>query len=220
MLAYKFRGSNQIALALDIVFNNRLYCAEWGKLNDPMEGAFGYSYDSTEERDFSKEVADIIRRTKQIKVCSLSKTFDRHLLWAHYASGFEGLAVEVELPDNSPEVKTVEYGGVFAHLPIQGHIDAGLAAEQVLCSKYSEWKYEQEVRILHADQWYRLQNPVKRIIAGHRMNPALFEALRIICDHKGIMLNRTGIGDEGIDADFVPPLSEEEKKKKRLGTRG
>jgi hypothetical protein len=78
----------------------------------------------------------------------------------------------------------------------------------VLSSKYQEWAYEQEVRILQHDEWHILPTPVKRVIAGHRMNPALFEALRIICEHKGITLNRTGIGDDGIDADYVPPLSE------------
>jgi len=47
---------------------------------------------------------------------------------------------------------------------------------------------------------------VRRIIVGQRMNPSLFEALRIVCEHKGITINRVGIGDEGIDADHVPKL--------------
>ncbi len=207
MKAYKFRASSQIPFALDIIFNNRLYCSDWRTLNDPMEGMFVYSYRSSDEHDYIKDVDEIVRQKKRLKVCSLSKTFDCHLLWAHYASGFDGLAIEVELPEESPFVKHVEYRGVFGYVAFDGTLSPSQAAEQVLSSKYNEWQYEQEVRILQENEWYRLESPVSRVIAGHRMNPALFEALRIICGHKGIELCRTGIGDEGIDADHVPPLA-------------
>lgn len=204
--AYKFRSSSQIGFALDMIFNNRLYCSDWSNLNDPMEGIFGYSYSSTSPTDYSEKVAEIIREQKRIRICSLSLTYDSHLLWAHYASGFDGLAVEVELPATSPKVKKISYGGVFSVLPMSDEMSATKAANAVLTSKYQEWSYEQEVRILNHSEWYKLKTPVKRIIAGHRMNPALFETLRIVCHHKNVTLNRTGIGDEGIDADYVPPL--------------
>jgi hypothetical protein len=173
-----------------------------------MEGMFVYSYRTTDERDFKEEVAKIVKYKQRLKVCSLSKTFDCHLLWAHYASGFDGLAIEVELPDRSPVVKNVEYRGVFAPVSLENPVRADRTAAQILSSKYREWSYEQEVRILQHQDWYLLTKPVTRVIAGHRMNPALFEALRIICERKQITLNRTGIGDEGIDADYVPPLNE------------
>jgi hypothetical protein len=35
------------------------------------------------------------------------------------------------------------------------------------------------------------------------MNPAMLEALRIICQKKSVALARTGVGDEGIDADPI-----------------
>lgn len=213
MLAYKFRSPSQLPYALDIILNDRLRCADWRRLNDPMEGMFVYSYRSTDERDYSEQVDDIVRNKRRLLVCSLSQTFDSHLLWAHYAAGFEGLAIEVELPNHSPKVKLVKYRGVFAQVSIGDTLDTSQAAEEILSSKYREWKYEQEVRILQSDEWYQLQSSVKRVIAGHRMNPALFEALRIICESKGIALNRTGIGDEGIDADYVPPLSKKSTSK-------
>jgi hypothetical protein len=43
------------------------------------------------------------------------------------------------------------------------------------------------------------------------MQPAVLDALQIICERKDITLNRTGIGDEGIDADFLPPLEQRER---------
>lgn len=203
MRAYKFRGSDQFDLALDIIFNNRLYCSDWSRLNDPMEGSFVYSHSSADETDYKSIVQEIIEKKQQIRICSLSKTFDCHLLWAHYASGFGGLAVEVELPEGDARINDVVYRGVFGHLAMNNGLDPSQAAHEVLSSKYSEWKYEQEVRVLNHGEFFQLPTPVKRVIAGHRMKPALFEALRIICESKGVGLYRTGIGDEGIDADRV-----------------
>jgi hypothetical protein len=166
-----------------------------------MEGMFAYSYRSTDEEDHSNTVAEIIREKSRLLVCSLSATFNCHLLWAHYASGFTGVAVEVELPDVDPRIRTVQYRGVFA--AVNGPLDPVIAAEQILWSKYNEWAYEKEVRILQPEKWYHLTTPVNRIIAGHRMPPAIFEALRIVCKQCRITLARTGIGDMGIDADVV-----------------
>ena len=208
MLAYKFRAPSQIEYTLDIFFNNRLFCADWTRLNDPMEGIFSYSHYTTDETDYSVLLDEIKVEKKRIKICSLSKTFDCHLLWAHYANGFSGMAIEVELPDKSSEVTEVTYRGVFAHIELHNQKIPSQTAQMILSSKYKEWEYEKEVRILSQDQWYKLQIPVRRIIVGHRMNPSLFEALRIVCEYKGIVLDRTGIGDEGIDADPVPKLGE------------
>jgi len=204
MIAYKFRSSSQIAHALDIVFNNRLYCSDWSKLNDPMEGMFAYNHLSTAQPDLlEKEVAKIVREKKRLRVCSLSTTFNSHLLWAHYASGFDGLAIEVELPNNPQLIKRVKYGGVFAFISLEDNRPAYKLANFILTSKYKEWKYEKEVRVLNQEEWFQLETPVKRIIAGHRMHPALFETLRIVCAQRSISLCITSIGDKGIDADLV-----------------
>ncbi len=215
MKAYKFKAAQQIPHAFDIIFNNRLYCADWSALNDPMEGMFAYSYKSAKEDDVKRTVASIVREKQQIRVCSLSETFDCHLLWSHYASGFSGLAIEVELPDDSPEVRKVNYRGVFAGLTMDGHVDPQQAAEDILGSKYVEWSYEKEIRVLHrGGEYFPLASPVRHIIAGHRMEPALFEALNFICHKKGIRFSRTGIGDEGIDADHVAPPRENEEPRR------
>jgi hypothetical protein len=168
-----------------------------------MEGMFAHS--SRPDADDPKKLIDeIIREKQRIKICSLSRTFDCHLLWAHYASGFDGVAVEVDLPDRSSQVKTVAYRGVFAGVSIEHIVNPAKTARKILASKYREWEYEREVRILHHGEWFPLKRPVQRVIAGHRMQPSLFRALQIVCHQKGIPFCKTGIGDEGIDADVVP----------------
>ncbi|MGD9874527.1 MAG: hypothetical protein AB7T27_09695 [Kiritimatiellia bacterium] len=57
MKAYKFKSAAQIPHALDIILNNRLYCADWSSLNDPMEGVFSYSYKETKEEDVRERIA-------------------------------------------------------------------------------------------------------------------------------------------------------------------
>ena len=184
MLAYKFRSPSQIEFTLDILFNDRLYCADWSTLNEPMEGEFIYSHKSTDETDYSTKLDQIRIEKKKIYICSLSKTYDSHLLWAHYADGFSGMAIEVELPDNSKEITSVEYGGVFSYVDITADFLPSDKARHILSSKYEDWSYEKELRILHDSHQYKLPTPVRRIIVGHRMNPSLFEALRIICEKK------------------------------------
>jgi hypothetical protein len=208
VLAYKFRGPEQIEFALDMLFKNRLYCADWSSLNDPMEGAFVHGKHQSDKTDYSRILTEIEDHKSELRVCSLSTTFDCHLLWGHYANGFRGLAIEVDLPDDAPEVVQVQYGDVFGYVRLSEDIRPEIEARAVLSSKYVDWSYEQEVRILQTAPWYKLEVPIKRIIVGHLMNKSLFDGLRIICEHKGIEINRTGIGDTGIDADSVPLLGE------------
>lgn len=204
MRAYKFRNATNIEFALDILLNKRLYCADWRDLNDPMEGMFVYSTRGREPRaqQVVKGIGDAKRR---YKVCSLSRDFQSHLLWAHYAGGFDGLAIEVDLPDDDPDVRPVEYEGVFAFLDMDDVRSEDEAARRILFSKYQEWRYEQEVRILSAEPYYHLARPIRRVIVGPRMNEALFRTLYMVCEREGIVFTKVGIGDEGIDADAVRP---------------
>jgi hypothetical protein len=205
MRAYKFRSAAQIEFALDILINNRLRCSDWRTLNDPMEGMYVYAYAPGGERR-AERIADAIGSAKsQYKVCSLSRTFQPHLLWSHYAGGFSGLAIEVELPP-APNIQRVRYRGVFEFLDMDAVRDQDEAARRILFSKYKEWRYEEEVRILSPGEWYHLDRKPLRVIVGHRMNLALQSTLALVCERMGIDFRRVGIGDEGLDADSVGDL--------------
>ncbi|MDX1699008.1 MAG: DUF2971 domain-containing protein [Melioribacteraceae bacterium] len=205
MKAYKFRSSEQIAFAFDIIIKRRLYCSDWKDLNDPMEGMYAYNHSGN--TDIIAERVKGIRKSKeQYKICSLSETFDSHLLWAHYAGGFNGVAIELNLPDNDSNIKKVEHRGVYGYVDMNDFTSEEEAARTILFSKYDAWKYEKEIRILNRTNWYNLDNQVTRVIAGHRMSSALFEVLNITCTNLGIELCRLGIGDEGLDADYVKPF--------------
>ncbi|MGF7177011.1 DUF2971 domain-containing protein [Azospirillum doebereinerae] len=207
MKAYKFRAAAQIAFAFDIIINRRLYCADWKNLNDPMEGMFAYSYSHDQETEAQRIVKGVVESKNKYKVCSLSGTYDCHLLWSHYAGGFDGVAIEMNLPEGSRSIRPVEYRGVYAYLDLADVKREDDAARTILFSKYKEWEYEREIRILSDSEWYYLENPVTKVIAGPRMPDALFKVMNITCCSLGIEFCKVGIGDEGIDADYVEPPS-------------
>ncbi|EPG0609874.1 DUF2971 domain-containing protein [Vibrio fluvialis] len=209
MKVYKFRSSEQMSFVFDILFNQRLFCAEWHTLNDPVEGIavyYGRSGNSESIQNFMEKVENA---KNPLRVCSLSKTFDEHLLWAHYADGFSGLAIEFEIDPDEPDVVDMEYRGVFASVNSDDDRDPNSIAREVLSSKYSAWSYEKEIRILTTGTFYKLKNPITRVIVGHRMSKPLFDALRIVCEKLDIEVCRVGIGDEGLDADWVPRYGEQ-----------
>jgi hypothetical protein len=213
MRAYKFRSSTNIEFALDILLNRRLFCSDWRELNDPMEGMFVYSTHGRESHA-QRVVKGIGSAKSRYKVCSLSRDFQSHLLWAHYANGFDGLAIEVDLPDDNQDIRQVEYRGVFAFLDMDQVVDEDDAARRILYSKYNEWSYEEEVRILSSENYYQLERPIRRVIAGPRMNQALFQTIHMVCDKEGIEFTKVGIGDDGIDADFVPPADLQRRRRR------
>jgi hypothetical protein len=207
MKAFKFRGADQIPYALDIILKQRLFCSDWRALNDPLEGNFSYSYKtlSTEtghalnNSDYYDELAeDLVREKRKKKVCALSLTAESKLLWAHYASGYTGVALEVELPENDLRVVRVQYIGAF-NVDMNTGENSDSVVTRILSSKFDDWKYEQEIRIIQEDSWFPLTHAVSKVICGPRMNDAMFETFQIVCDSINIPLSRMHIDEEGID---------------------
>ena len=217
MKAYKFKSASQADHVFDLIINKRLFCAPLESLNDPMEGAFVYSCNAKDDSSAVDTLASNVNKAlKKLRVCSLSSTFDCHLLWAHYANGFNGVAIEIDLPDDHPQISEVTYRGVFGHFAYSASLTAEAAARQILASKYQEWRYEKELRVISEATWFDEDVTVSRIIVGHRVHPALFDALQMVCEREEVGFNKVGFGDEGIDADWVPSISERSERQSRV----
>ena len=210
MLAYKFRGADQVAFAVDIILNKRLYCSSPSKLNDPLEGFFSAMVFESIERA-KQAYRDVIQERSHLSVCSLSTTYDFIPLWAYYASNFTGLAIEVEIPADVAEVKHVRY----TNYPTLGSLpedNPGEAARESLCMKREEWRHESEVRIILDDRQTRaapyypltLDSPVRRLIVGQRMEPALLTTFKIVCKDQGIEICQAQLGPGGVSLVGVP----------------
>ena len=197
MLAFKFRAADNLHFVIDILVHRRLYCAASATLNDIREGDVRVGQDQGREVEIFEYGREVSTQLHELRVCALTRTIDNHLLWAHYAGGYSGLAFELDIPDE--DLGTVDYGDDFIFLSnFAGKSSAEAAARAVLLKKYKDWSYEQEVRIVTKTPYYALSRPIKRIILGSRASPALTAALQILCSHYHVELERMVIADWGI----------------------
>ncbi len=86
MTLYKYKSFENLACFLDIIVRKRLYGATIKELNDPMEGFFISENFSESEWETMKEAK------KKVRICTLSKTYDNALMWAHYAESIKAVA--------------------------------------------------------------------------------------------------------------------------------
>lgn len=178
--AYKFRALTNLEHVADIFCNTRFYAAQFFELNDPMEGIYNF-----EEGTKAEYINKIDKEKKKLRICSFSYDFHNVLLWAHYADGFNGICIEVELnnwPDS--EVAKVNYEP-FSPIFNDSHGQyAHFWPRIIFREKNSAWKYEKEVRVL-TNQEYVSQPVVeiKAVLLGSRTSEAVRKALfRIVPD--------------------------------------
>lgn len=204
MLVYKFRGVDRIDYLLDIIINERLFCASYGTLNDPYEGQAVFDRSKIYEavvhpeslsipglkefedsipanaraefmKNFMASVADY-RPPHLPGVCSLSTAIDDVRMWSHYASDHRGFAVEVDLPEEPP-IYSVRYLETLS--PADGMLPFNPVA--ALTRKSLHWAYEKELRVLFDKSYFPVQGRVRRLIAGHRTSVDLLQLLIKIC---------------------------------------
>lgn len=189
MSQFKFRSVEQFGYALDIIINRRLYCADWREMNDIMEGWAVPDVDKV----YSGKIAysKVVEAKGNMRVCSLSTTFNSHLLWAHYASGFKGMAIEVEVPaDLLTDVICLP--DISENFP--DTTDPELIAMECLRRKHTDWKYECEVRVIQCEKYIE-DVSVTRVIVGSRVDKVLLKTLHLVCGQQGIEF--CGLGFSG-----------------------
>lgn len=111
--AYKYRGGIGILdkdgksifeRDVNTIVNNQIYLPTKHELNDPTEGFFNddaiillleqhKNYSSEVKRQYN----GLIEKFENVGVYSLSKNNDNELLWAYYANGHTGFAIEYDV---------------------------------------------------------------------------------------------------------------------------
>ena len=179
MQLYKYKSLSNFEFVADILLNKRLFASDFNNLNDPMEGDFNRDYTSSE---YSKIITDEMRK---IKICSLSSNMNNPILWAHYADGFKGICIEVEIDESILTPHKITYSGFN---PIPSEEDRGLYgidekmtpsdwAIVALKSKNEAWQYEDE---------YRLFSDAKHISKGLTIT-AIYFGTRMSEVYKGLI---------------------------------
>ena len=125
MKLYKFRSlRSNFEFVLDILLNERLYCANYRNLNDPLEGMFsatqpGRAPVGLRFTEIPHFVEDLPRRSEETRVCSLSRPLTEMLLWSHYGDEHRGVAIEIDFTGaNEPLPRPVTYVDRIPGVPL------------------------------------------------------------------------------------------------------
>jgi hypothetical protein len=139
MRVYKFLDTH---FGLKSLSEKRLKISMLSDLNDPFE-LIPYDISDREHRRALQMTRSQLARHRGM-LC-FSADWRDPVLWAHYSDKHRGFCLGFELADEL--CHRVKY--VFRRMPFPHSITAKDAevAEAILFTKYSNWQYEQEVRV-------------------------------------------------------------------------
>jgi Protein of unknown function (DUF2971) len=176
MHLYRYIPIENLWRLLEIVLLNRLHCATWDQLNDPLEGRFELSFAGKRPEDHGRIVEHLESDRNTWRVSSLSKDPSHFLLWSHYANGHKGVAVEIWFEPTNTDVTEIRYtpfSSIFGE-----DTDLKSTHRHMFEGKTPEWKYEAEWRVITKQKYYPLDAPVKRILLGPKVEPERVKMLR------------------------------------------
>ena len=133
--------------ALSVIANQRMKVSSFDDLNDPFElHAVDLSDSGTRDkfRNFKRAV------TQQVGLLCFSKNWKSPLLWSHYANRHRGVALQFEVQDEiAHPVKYRKQRYLLDVNMVQGKSKFDREQiEAIWMSKYVQWSYEDEVRVL------------------------------------------------------------------------
>ncbi len=177
---YRYRSleNGKIDRELDAVRNGYLYCSEYKRLNDPMEGLFTSSRSLSRKRRYKEILDAIVDKKNEIGICSFSEVYNHELMWAHYASQFKGVCIAYNLsllckrlPQNVAFVR-MYYNEKIPTIGNTNKTPKELA-RMVLSYKNYKWLYEREWRMLgrSGELSYQDTDCVTRVYLGSRIDP-------------------------------------------------
>lgn len=181
MILYKFRNFFKQEHTLDILRDQRLYCAKYTDLNDPFEGMLyveGYGFDNDRfERVTTPQTVQsyLLENNLTPRICSLSSDPWNVMLWGLYAASSSGIAIEFDFSDHEPlEAKKVVYNenypfhqeGVSYFHDEEFHEVGPPSLESILLNKSARWGYEAEYRIITDKEYFSVSGLISRVIVG------------------------------------------------------
>jgi hypothetical protein len=188
MKLYKYRSLKNMEFVLDIIINERLHCAPYSELNDPLEGIFfSLYYPSVTIEPFGsisksgtniktvRSVKDLPFSVERSRICSLSAGLSDVRLWSYYADAHQGVAIEIDFSGKESDARRITY---VRELEEHGLSFLGSpSAEAVLSSKTVHWEYEQEYRVIQDAEFYPIKGRITAIYTGINSSARQIELL-------------------------------------------
>ncbi len=173
MQVFKLRSmqGDGFYFALDMMTNERIFLSTCQYMNDINEGIWEFtSRMDRAHRDVAKQFREFIDARRF--TCFLGAV-NNPLMWAHYAGGFSGIALEYEIDKTDYDIRHIDYIGVPKISKSQAEdVLSGKCLPQdigLLKQKESYWAYENEWRLYgnNSEEYIKDIKP-KAIIFGAR----------------------------------------------------
>ena len=172
---------------LDMIVNERIYLSTCDQMNDVDEGIWTFSTPNSRDRNrVGTELRALVCR--QRFTCFLSDVINP-LMWAHYAGGFSGVAVEFDIDDSLQDIRPIDYIGLpsITIKDAESILDKSAKPQDkgLLKQKNSCWCYEGESRLYgEVDQIYVTNVKPISIIFGARKSKCNDVLKKIALDRK------------------------------------
>ena len=162
--------------------SRRLYCAHWSELNDPLEGRYEIFLGEKSPKLASIMTNRIEAARNCFRVASLSADPTNFLMWSHYADGHKGVVVEVDIPDDHPDLTKITYSPFSSVFSEKAQTNQDM--RHLFNGKGEEWAYEQEYRVITDREFFELENPIQRLLMGPAVDDAQQRILRALLSDK------------------------------------
>lgn len=178
--AYKYRGGIGLCIQegqsiferdINTLVNNQIYLPTKDKLNDPTEGFYNDSFISTilkilgkvtpTAEKVTRAYSGLLEKIANAGIYSLSNTVDNELLWAYYADGHTGFAIEYDIDILKKSINHNKNFQFIYDFDVKYSDDIPVAEVSVLqgknlmktleiClgTKSMSWKHEKEYRLI------------------------------------------------------------------------
>lgn len=211
-------------LVPDSVFNREIaaitqpymFCANFDKLNDPMEGYYQPTRRVQRHARYDEIVKSIADGKSNVGIASLSDTNKSELMWTHYAVQSTGICIEYRarillgaLPDDAILVR-VGYDEKPADFGIGDIVKKDEAVKKILSQKKVNWSYEREWRVLGTLGKNRIKktsiNCIRNIYMGSRITEHYRFKLHMALVGTSIKLYDMAVnGYTYVEKPYVPP---------------
>ena len=173
------RSADTVQQEINSILQKYIYCANFTRMNDPMEGFYQPSKVLRGKPNYKEIVRKITDLKSNIGIACFTETYEDVLMWTHYAGNYSGMCLSystIELQKGLPsEVNLVRVGYVDEPPLIYPSraINPNEAAISILSQKKYNWAYEREWRILGSVGHVKIQRfqAVKAIYFGSRADP-------------------------------------------------
>jgi hypothetical protein len=148
------KGDEAVTQELAAIKDNYLWCSDFTKMNDPMEGFYSPSILLKKHKDAERIMSAILDQKTSIGIACFSETKESELMWTHYAGNYGGICIAYSSQrlqkrmEASVRLVRVAYGDTMPILTAAEARDVEGAARIILSHKKMNWYYEREWRIL------------------------------------------------------------------------